>query len=224
MQTQYDDAIIINPVLSPKASIIWLHGLGASGYDFIDMVPALNLPEDMAVRFIFPHAPMRKITINQGYKMRAGFDIHSFDADAVQDELGMKESLAILDQLIAKEIASGIPSKNIVIAGFSQGATVALHAALSLKYTFAGILALSGFLLQNVLPPESNFNNKDTPILMLHGTYDDVVSLKWAELSKDFLVKSNFNVKLLTYPVAHTVCEEEIEVIAQWLKDVLKNE
>jgi phospholipase/carboxylesterase len=222
MQTQYDDIIVINPILTPKASIIWLHGLGASGYDFVDMVTALNLPEDMAVRFIFPHAPMREITINGGYKMRGWFDIHALSIEATQDELGMKEALEILEKLIIKEISQGIPSENIIIAGFSQGAAVAIHAALSSKHTFAGILALSGFLLQKILPNVISNSNKNTPILMLHGTHDDVVPLEWAEVSVNLLKNLNFNAKLLTYPVAHTLSGEEIDVIAQWLKNVLK--
>jgi phospholipase/carboxylesterase len=222
MQTQYDNNIVINPILTPKASIIWLHGLGANGYDFVDMVTALNLPEDMAVRFIFPHAPMREITINGGYKMRGWFDIHALSIDAPQDKLGMNEALEILEKLIIKEISHGIPSENIIIAGFSQGAAVALHVALSSKHTFAGILALSGFLLQKILPTSISQSNKNTPILMLHGKHDDVVPLEWAEFSRDLLAKLDFNAKLLTYAIAHTVCGEEIDVIAEWLKTVLK--
>jgi phospholipase/carboxylesterase len=224
MQTSYDDVIIINPTHPPKASVIWLHGLGASGYDFTSIVPTLNLPEKMAVRFIFPHAPIRKITINEGYKMRGWFDIHALTLDAPQDVLGMKESLTILEKLITKEITTGIPSRNIVLAGFSQGAAMVLHAALSLNHTFAGILALSGFLLRKALPTSINQNNKDTHILMLHGQYDELIPLEWAELSKDLLIKLNFNVELLTYATEHNVCEEEIRTIAQWLQNVLKHE
>jgi phospholipase/carboxylesterase len=221
MQKQYDNTIVINPTLTPKTSIIWLHGLGASGHDFIDMVTALNLPKEMAVKFIFPHAPMREITLNGGYEMRAWFDIHALTVDAPQDEHGMKESLAILEQLVINEINLGIPSNRIVLAGFSQGAAVVLHAALSAKYAFAGILALSGFLLQKALPDPINLNNKNTPILMLHGKYDNVVPLLWAKSSKDLLTKLDFNIQLITYAIEHNVCEEEISDISRWLQDIL---
>lgn len=224
MQIQHDDAIVINSELTPKASVIWLHGLGASGHDFIGMAAALNLPKNMAVRFIFPHAPMRQITINGGYKMRGWFDIQALTIDAPQDEIGMKDSLEILERLIAKEMALGIQSRNIIIAGFSQGAAVAMHAGLSSKHAFGGILALSGFLLQKILPTIISDVNKNTPILMLHGKHDDVVPLEWAEISVKLLKKLDFNAKLLTYPVAHTICGEEIDCLAQWLRDVLKND
>lgn len=225
MQKQYNDVIEINPISSPKATVIWLHGLGASGYDFVNITAALNLPRAMAVRFIFPHAPMRKITINGGYKMRAWFDIYALNPNAPQDELGMKESLIILEQLIAKEISLGIPSERIIIAGFSQGAAVAMHAALSLKYKFAGILALSGFLLPKAFPSTIDINNTNTPILMLHGKYDTMVSLNWAESARDMLIELNFSdIKLQTYDVEHSVCEEEIRAIALWMQSILKHE
>lgn len=221
MQKQYNDVVEINPVLAPKASVIWLHGLGADGYDFTNIVAALNLPEKMAVRFIFPHAPMRKITLNAGYEMRGWFDVYALSVDAPQDEYGLKEALGILDLLVAKEISLGIPSEKIVIAGFSQGAAIALHAVLSLKNKFAGILALSGFLLQKILPQQISAINKETPILMMHGEYDDIVPIDWALISRNKLQELGFNPDWKTYPIEHSVCGEEIAIIADWLSEIL---
>lgn len=221
MQKQYENIVAINPKLSPKASVIWLHGLGADGYDFSHIVSALNLPKEMAVRFVFPHAPIRKITLNAGQKMRGWFDVYALNADASQDEAGLKESLTILQQLITKEISLGIPSEKIIIAGFSQGAAVVLHAALSLEHKFAGVLALSGFLLQKILPPKISIVNKKTPIVMMHGEYDDIVPIDWALSSRDKLLELGFNVVWKTFSMEHNVCEEEIVAISAWMKEIL---
>lgn len=220
MQKQYNDVIEINPSSSPKVSVIWLHGLGADGYDFVGIANELNLPEEMGVRFVFPHAPIRKITLNSGYKMRGWFDIYALSEEAPQDETGMKEALEILEQLVAKEIALGISSEKIIIAGFSQGAAVALHAALSSKYKFAGILALSGFLLQKILPQPISVLNKGTPILMMHGECDDLISMDWALIARDKLLELEFNIAFETYATEHNVCAEEIAAIADWIQNI----
>lgn len=221
MQKQYNDIVEINPSLPPKASVIWLHGLGADGYDFVGIANELDLPEELGVRFVFPHAPIRKITLNSGYKMRGWFDVYALSAEAPQDAEGMKEALAILEQLVAREISLGISSENIIIAGFSQGATVALHAALTFKYKFAGILSLSGFLLQKILPSPISVLNKDTPILMMHGEDDDLIPMDWALIARDKLLELEFNIAFETYAAEHNVCAEEIAAIAYWIQNIL---
>jgi phospholipase/carboxylesterase len=211
-----------NPNNKPTASVIWLHGLGADGHDFADIAPQLNLPKEASIRFIFPHAPIRPITINGGFKMRAWFDCYALDANAPQDELGIRESQQAIEQLIQKELASGIPSNKIVLAGFSQGGAMALHCGLRYTQQLAGILVLSGFLpLAAKLANELNNNNLATPILMLHGENDDIVPLEWAMLSKNKLENLKLKIEWHTYQIRHHLCADEIYAIAKWLRLIL---
>ncbi len=219
MQTQALTAIEINPDTEPQASVIWLHGLGADGYDFVDIVPQLNLPKELAVRFVFPHAPIRPVTLNGGYQMRAWFDIYGLDAGSPQDEIGIKQTQQLIDQLINKELALGIASKKIVLAGFSQGGAMALQCGLNFPQNLAGILVLSSFLM---LTDKLEKINKSSPIFMAHGEYDDVVPIKWGEFSRDKLNNLGCKVQWTSYPIAHQLCDQEIVDIARWLQDRLR--
>lgn len=219
MQTQALTAIEINPETEPQASVIWLHGLGADGYDFVDIVPQLNLPKELAVRFVFPHAPVRPVTLNGGYQMRAWFDIYGLDAASPQDETGIRQAQQLIDQLINKELALGIASKKIVLAGFSQGGAMALQCGLYFPQNLAGILVLSGFLM---LADKLEKVNKSSPIFMAHGKYDDVVPITWAESSRDKLNNLGCKVQWSSYPMAHQLCNQEIVDIARWLQDFLR--
>ncbi len=218
---QFLDSIEIKPATYPKHSVIWLHGLGADGHDFVDLVPQFNLAPELGVRFIFPHAPMRPVTLNAGYRMRAWFDVYGLDVNAPQDEAGIRQSQELINQLIEKEISLGILSKHIVLAGFSQGGAMALHCGLRYPQKLAGILILSGFLpLANSLADEISSINKSIPILMIHGEYDNVVPIEWAEVSKRRLIDLGLNVQWLSYPIAHHVCAEEILDISNWLRNL----
>jgi len=219
MQTQALTAIEINPETKPQASVIWLHGLGADGYDFVDIVPQLNLPKELAVRFVFPHAPIRPVTLNGGYQMRAWFDIYGLDAAAPQDETGIKQTQQLIDQLIKKELALGIANKKIVLAGFSQGGAMALQCGLNFPQNLAGILVLSSFLM---LTDKLEKINKSSPIFMAHGEYDDVVPIKWGEFSRDKLNNLGCKIQWSSYPMAHQLCDQEIVDIAHWLQDRLR--
>jgi phospholipase/carboxylesterase len=213
------ETIEINPSTAPKTSIIWLHGLGADGHDFVDIVPQLNLPKEFAIRFVFPHAPIRPVTINAGFKMRAWFDLYGLDADSPQDEPGIKQAQQLTEQLINQELSLGIPSERIVLAGFSQGGAVALQCGLHYPQQLAGILVLSGFL---PLADKLNTINKSVPIIMAHGEYDDVVPIKFGELSKNKLIEHGCKVSWHSYPMGHQVCLEEIHDISYWLRDILE--
>jgi len=218
------DKIEINPKNTPAASVIWLHGLGADGHDFINIVPQLALPEKQGVRFIFPHAPLRQVTLAQGASIRAWFDITSLSVAGINsDEKAIYASQKAIEALIEQEIARGIPSQNIVLAGFSQGGAMALQCGLRYPQTLAGILVLSGFLpLADNLKAEKTLANQNTPILMLHGELDNVIPLPWAKVSYQKLFELNYNIEWQDYCMQHTVCEDEIVTIGLWLRQVLK--
>jgi phospholipase/carboxylesterase len=199
----------------PQAAVIWLHGLGADGHDFEPIVPELRLPK--AVRFVFPHAPVRPVTINNGMRMRAWYDILQFGAGP-EDEKGIRESEGLLHKLIEGEKAKGLKSEKIVLAGFSQGGAIVLQTGLRYPERLAGIMALSTYLpISAALEKEKSAANQDLPIFMAHGSYDDIIPLRRAEQSKDLLVKSGYPVDWRTYPMPHSVCPEEIGHIAQFL-------
>ena len=208
------------------ASVIWLHGLGASGDDFVPVVPELNMPSSPAVRFIFPHAPVQPITINGGMPMRGWFDITSLDFEQREQDLtGMRKSVATVNQLIENEIASGIKTDKIVIAGFSQGGAIALMSALEGPHQVAGIMALSTYLpdADNVLQTfaKRSIDVDSLPVFMAHGQYDDVIQIRFAEASRDAMVKQGLTVQWHAYPMPHSVNAEEIVAISEWLKGVL---
>jgi phospholipase/carboxylesterase len=216
------ETIEINPQTTATSSIIWLHGLGADGHDFVDIVPQLNLPADHKIRFIFPHAPIQPISFAAGMEMRAWFDIHALSLEGIKDEKGILQAEKLVTTLIDREIERGIVSQNIILAGFSQGAAIALQCGLSYLKPLGGILILSGFLAsEKILNMEKKVANHSTPILMLHGTMDHVVPPAWADLSYSKLKELNLNVTLETFPMEHTLCEKEIEMIAAWIKKII---
>ena len=206
----------------PVATIIWLHGLGADGWDFMPVARELPLPEEMPLRFIFPHAPMRAVTINNGMEMRAWYDIAMNDISRLPDEEGIRESQADVERLIARERSRGIDSSRVVLAGFSQGGAIALQAGLRHANRLAGVIALSTYLpLETSLQTEAAAANRATPIFMGHGTEDTIVPLRLAEASRATLKAQGYEVEWHSYPMPHAVCPEEIEAIAQFLMRVI---
>jgi phospholipase/carboxylesterase len=202
----------------PRGTVIWMHGLGADGWDFVPLVRELPLPEDLALRFIFPHAPVRPVTINNGYEMRAWYDIAMNDFQRMPDERGIRASQQAIEQLIAREKDRGIESRHVVLAGFSQGGAIALQAGLRHANRLGGIMALSTYLpLQDSLEAERAPANKSTPIFMAHGTQDQVVPIALAQSSSDALRKAGYEVDWQTWPMQHSVCPEEIEAAAAFL-------
>ena len=207
---------------SPAGSVIWLHGLGADGHDFEPIVPELHLPDSIPLRFVFPHAPMRPVTINGGATMRAWYDILTLDRGGPQDENGIRESAAMLDALVEREHGRGIPYENIVMAGFSQGGAIALHAALRYPHTLAGLMALSTWLplgasLQNEVVDNGKAQSRDLPVFLAHGQFDPMLPVALGEESRDALTDLGYAVKWHEYPMAHSVCAEEIADISAWL-------
>ncbi|NCF14032.1 MAG: alpha/beta fold hydrolase [Gammaproteobacteria bacterium] len=201
---------------SPIGSVIWLHGLGADGHDFEPIVPELHLPAETPLRFIFPHAPVRPVTINGGMAMRAWYDIVSLDAEGRADAAGVHESTALLEELIAREIERGIPADRIVVAGFSMGGAVAINAALHTNEKLAGLMALSTYL---PLPSEieGSSGSRDLPVFMAHGSFDPMLPMQWGQMSAERLQEAGFTIEWHDYPMAHAVCPEEIRDISTWL-------
>jgi phospholipase/carboxylesterase len=203
----------------PLGTVIWMHGLGADGWDFVPIVRELGLPEDLPLRFVFPHADTRPVTINNGATMRAWYDIVMMDLGRKADERGIRASHSQVEALIAHEKARGVPPGRIVLAGFSQGGVMALHAGLRHAEPLAGIMALSTYLaLEESLSTEASAANRTTPILMVHGTQDPVIPLALAEASRKALVARGYRVEWHAYPMQHSVCPEEVEAIGEWLE------
>jgi phospholipase/carboxylesterase len=215
-----NDAVLLTPsAAAPAASVIWMHGLGASGQDFVPIVPQLGLPPALGVRFVFPHAPVRAVTWNQGFRMRAWYDIRQLSAGAVEDAAGIEESAARVAGLIRREADQGIAPDRIVLAGFSQGGAMALHVGIRYPEPLAGILALSTYLpLRDRLAPESSEANRHIPILMCHGRSDSMLTIQVGRHSRDLLMRQGYAVQWQEYDMAHEVCGEEIEDIGQWLR------
>jgi len=206
----------------PDAAVIWMHGLGADGNDFAPIIPELGLPPSLGIRFVFPHAPTRPVTINGGYVMRAWYDIVGGDLTTRGDEAGIRDSQQRVEQLVAREKARGVAASRIVLAGFSQGGVIALQSGLRHSERLAGIMALSTYLaLPQALAAEANAANRDVPIFMAHGTDDPVILHAWAEQSRRTLEAQGYNVEWHAYPMAHSLCLEEVRDIAAWLKKVL---
>lgn len=215
-------SVTLNPSSAATATVIWLHGLGADGHDFVPIVSELNLPANHGIRFIFPHAPVRPVTINNGMPMRAWYDIFSLGRMDKQDEAGIRASESLVHGLIRQELSLGIPVNRIVIAGFSQGGAIALHTALRYPQRLAGLLPLSTYLpLSDKLAGEVSAANRDLPILMCHGEYDQVLPLALGESSLEILQSLGYTVDWREYPMQHQVCAEEIEAIGEWLQKVL---
>lgn len=211
-------AIEIETAPQPSHSVIWLHGLGASGDDFVPIVPYLGLKTP--TRFIFPHAPKRRVTINAGYVMPAWYDILSLSSEARQvDQAGIAQSMAQVHALIDREIARGIPADRIVLVGFSQGGAMAYSAGLTYPKALAGVMALSAYLpAPALLTPEKRLANQHTPIVVMHGQYDDVVSLPLGQQAVAWLTEHDYQVTWQTYPMAHEVSIEQIQQIGAWLQ------
>ena len=207
---------------APSYSVIWMHGLGADGYDFAPIVPELQLPTAPGVRFVFPHAPVQPVTINNGMMMRAWYDIKLPNLAMREDETGIRQSEKAIRALIARENQRGIPTSRIVLAGFSQGCAMALHTSLRLEETLAGVVGLSGYLpLADMLENERQAANQQTPIFLAHGSMDPVVTINRAEASRDKLQSLGYQVSWHTYPMPHSVCAQEVFDIANYLRQVI---
>ncbi|MBK7953376.1 MAG: alpha/beta hydrolase [Candidatus Accumulibacter sp.] len=208
---------------SPKCAIVWLHGLGADGHDFEPIVDEFDFDQLPALRFVFPHAPMRAVTINGGYVMRAWYDIVSADfAPGREEAEGVRESTRQIEALLERENARGIPDARIVLAGFSQGGVIALHAGLRHPRRLAGILALSCYLpMTDTLDAEAQPANRDVPIFMAHGRADPVIPYDLGKRSAKLLKAQDYHVQWHGYAAEHTVCIEELHDIEAWLNKVL---
>ncbi|MFO1314748.1 MAG: alpha/beta hydrolase-fold protein [Burkholderiales bacterium] len=215
-------AIEIETGPNPNAAVIWLHGLGDDGNGWSQAVPALNLPAALPVRFLFPHAPTMPVSINNGYVMRAWYDIRDDDLHARADLPGVRRSQAQLEAMIAHERRRGIAAARIVLAGFSQGGAIALYTGLRHPERLAGIIALSTYLIDAPgLATEAAAANRDVPVFMAHGTYDPVVRLAWAEQSRQALAAMGWHAEWHEYPMEHSAVLEEIAAVGAFLQRVL---
>lgn len=204
-----------------ERAVVWLHGLGADGHDFEPIVPLLGLDRGPATRFVFPHAPVRPVTVNMGMRMRAWYDIYGMDFDKREDTDGIAESTRIANALIARENARGIATEHIVLAGFSQGGAIALHAGLRHPERLAGIVALSTYLIRaDSLGHEAAPANRETPIFQGHGTHDPMVVFERGTRARDALVGAGYQVEWHEYPMQHNVVPEELDHIGAFLRDV----
>jgi phospholipase/carboxylesterase len=200
----------------PDLSMIWLHGLGADANDFVPIIEALSLPS--VTRFLFPNAPMRPVTINGGMVMRAWYDIFGFGPDAAEDTAGLMRSAATVRQLVRRELERGIAADRIVLAGFSQGGAVVLHAGLGGDTAVGGILGLSTYLPATALVAPPNVIRTDVPVMLAHGSHDPVIPLALARRSAEFLANLGVSIEWSTYPMAHEVSFDEIRRISDWLR------
>ena len=215
--------IDIDTAPHPQAAIIWMHGLGADGNDFVSMVHDLDLRGLAPIRFVFPHAPTMPVTINGGYVMRAWYDILGTDLVRREDEAGLRLSQTRVEALIAREKARGIPAERIILAGFSQGCAMALQTGLRHPERLAGLMCLSGYVpLAASVATERSAGAQNTPIFMVHGRADPVIPIGRAEQSRDLLTKLGYQIEWHEYMMQHSLCQEEIDHIGAWLKRVLK--
>ncbi|HEY7378078.1 MAG TPA: alpha/beta hydrolase fold domain-containing protein [Steroidobacteraceae bacterium] len=207
---------------NPGGCVIWLHGLGADGHDFEPVVAELVRPGERALRFVFPHAPVRPVTLNNGYAMRAWYDILGIDRQSQQDEVGIRGSAAAVRALIARENERGVSSSRIVLAGFSQGGALALFVGLRYPERLAGIMGLSCYpVLASTLDAERQAANQETPVFLAHGTFDPMVDISLGKEGHKLLEARGYEVEWHTYPMPHAVSPEEIGAIAAWLRRVL---
>ena len=217
------ETIEIETTPVPTAAVIWMHGLGADGHDFAPIVRELDLSGCHGIRFVFPHAEAMPVTINNGYVMRAWYDILGMDLVRREDAHGLRASQERIEDLIAHEISRGIPPQRIVLAGFSQGCAMTLQTGLRYSQTLAGLMCLSGYLpLANAVASERHAANQQTPIFMAHGRGDSVVQINRAEASRDLLIELGYTIDWHEYMMQHSVCAEEIDDISQWLQRILK--
>jgi phospholipase/carboxylesterase len=216
------ETVEIETAPAPEAAVLWMHGLGADGHDFEPIVPELNLSATLPVRFVFPHAPLRAVTINAGMVMRAWYDVRDAGGERREDAAGVRASGERIEALVARERSRGVPADRIVLAGFSQGGAMALHTGLRHGERLAGILALSCFLpLADTLAAEASPANRDTPIFLAHGTQDPLIPFARARRAQAMLEGLGYRVEWREYAMPHAVCAEEIADIAGWLRRVL---
>jgi phospholipase/carboxylesterase len=216
------EAVLVEPVLPARTTVILFHGLGADGHDFESIVAELRLPDSLATRFVFPHAPVRPVSLNGGYRMRAWYDLYGLERGSGEDAAGIRESAEMAHRLVRREGERGIAADRVVLAGFYHGGAVALYAGLRHPERLAGILALSTYLpLAATLPAEAHPANAAVSIFMAHGRFDPVVALGLAEESKDALEARGLTVEWRTYAMPHSVSAEEIADIRAWLLAVL---
>jgi len=219
------ETVEVNTGARAQGSVIWLHGLGADGHDFEAIVPELGVADQLSLRFVFPHAPMRPVTINGGMTMRAWYDILTLERGGPQDEAGIRESGRLLELLIEREHQRDIPHDKIVLAGFSQGGAIALHTALRYPHQLAGLMALSTWLpLQDSFDTEvvgnTRAQSQELPVFMAHGSSDPMLPMALGQQSCETLEKAGYAVEWHDYPMAHAVCAEEIADIRNWLLSV----
>lgn len=212
----------------PDGTVIWLHGLGADGHDFEPIVPELQLDEIADIRFVFPHAPVRPVTINSGIPMRAWYDVMSLDRSGPQDEVGIRDSAEALEQLIQREHERGVPYDRIVVAGFSQGGAIAMHTAMRFAEKLAGLMALSSWMpleatIDREVMQSQESQPRDLPIMMAHGSFDPMLPIAAGQHARDIMQKAGFDVQWHEYPMAHAVCAEEIAEIRSWLVSIFSN-
>ena len=221
-ETRELETIEVETGAKPTGSIIWMHGLGADGHDFEPIVPELVAPNERALRFVFPNAPVRPVTINGGYAMRAWHDIVGIDRHSAQDETGIRGSDAIMRALIERENSRGVPTERIVLAGFSQGGAMALFSGTRYPEKLAGIMALSCYMLMaQTFAAERSTANQSTPVFLAHGLQDPVVHPQLGEDTRGLLEQAGYSVEWRPYQMPHSVCPEEIADIAKWLRRVL---
>ena len=216
MNITYLPCVEVEPTVEATASVIWLHGLGSNGHDFEALLPELQLPADMPIRFIFPHAASIPVTINGGVVMPAWYDIISLDVARKLNVEQLIDSAQSVIDLVEREISRGIASERIILAGFSQGGAVVYHAALSYSKPLAGLLTLSTYFpTANII--QYSESNRQLPIEIMHGRYDPVVVPKLGEMARDDLIVAGYQPQWRTYSMEHQVCMPEIQDIAQWI-------
>ena len=222
MSAEQLSAVELESRPNPDGTVIWMHGLGADGNDFVPIVAELDLPQERGIRFVFPHASRRPVTINGGTVMRAWYDIVGADLTNRGDETGIRASQQQIEQLIAREKSRGIKASRIVLAGFSQGGVIALQTGLRHPQRLAGIMALSTYLaMPQKLVAEAHQANRDIPIFMAHGTADPTIRLEWADASRRALEAEGYKVEWHTYGMQHSVSLDEVRDIGAWLRKVL---
>lgn len=219
------ECIQIEPRSTADSAVIWLHGLGASGDDFVPIVNQLDIPDSLPIRFIFPYAPMQAVSLNNGIHMPAWYDLYGLDINSEEDNEGLEKIRQEINNLIETQIIQGISADRIVLAGFSQGGALALYAGLQHASSLAGIMALSCYLpLRQQLDSYTKATDNSLPIFLAHGTMDDVVPLQFAQIAKQLLTGQGFSIDWHEYPCTHTVCADEVADIREWLLGCLSQE
>ncbi len=217
---QFESPVVLGAQQNPQAAVIWLHGLGADGYDFEPVVPELQIPHKERVRFIFPHANVRPVTLNGGLSCRAWFDIYSLSRLGNEDLDGMNETNTYIHSLIEQQLADGVASEHIILVGFSQGGAMALYSGLTYDKPLGGIMGLSTVLAGSfVLDKKRHSANFKTPIFLAHGRQDTVLPFEFGERSRDALQQLGYNVEWHPYDMAHTLCAQELVAMSQFLQD-----